>query len=198
MGARAKANPGLTRSAAAGAVLSNVATAIQLAVLLEIISPATLAVLWVPLLSTGLAAAVYGGFLTLKGVSRDAPAADRSDAAFSVSTTLFLAAILSAALMCAAALRAWLGQSGVMIAAGVAGIADVHAAALVAGSQVAMGKLSVDQGVWAVLLGFTANCITKTIVAATSGTREFAAQVVPGILFLTLVAWVSATSRLQF
>ena len=198
MGARAKANPDLTRPAAAGAVLSNVATAIQLAILLEIVSPATLAVLWLPLLSAGLAAAAYGGVLTLKGVSRDAPVADRSDAAFSVSTTLFLAAILSAALAGAAALRAWLGQSGVMIAAGVAGIADVHAAALAAGSQVATGNLSAGQGEWAVLLGFTANIITKIIVAATSGTREFAVQVVPGILFFTLAAWVSAASRLQF
>lgn len=198
MGARAKANPDLTRPAAAGAVLSNVATAIQLAILLEIVSPATLAVLWLPLLSAGLAAAAYGGVLTLKGVSRDAPVADRSDAAFSVSTTLFLATILSAALAGAAALRAWLGQSGVMIAAGVAGIADVHAAALAAGSQVATGNLSAGQGEWAVLLGFTANIITKIIVAATSGTREFAVQVVPGILFFTLAAWVSAASRLQF
>ena len=54
------------------------------------------------------------------------------------------------------------------------------------------------QGAWAVLLGFTANNITKIIVAATSGTREFAVQVVPGILFFTLAAWVSAASRLQF
>jgi uncharacterized membrane protein (DUF4010 family) len=199
MGARAVANPDIVGPAAAGAVLSNVATAIQLAVLLAVISPATLAALWIPLLCAGLTASVYAGFFTLKGVARDAPAIVREDAAFSVKTTLVLAAILSVVLIAAAALRAWLGQSGVLIAAAVAGLADVHAAAIAAGSQVTNGNLSADQAVWAILLGFTSNSITKIILAATAGTREFASRVVPGIVFFTLAAWVSATiGRLQF
>jgi len=199
MGARAVANPDIVGPAAAGAVLSNVATAIQLAVLLAVISPVTLAALWIPLLCAGLTASVYAGFFTLKGVARDAPAIVQEDAAFSVKTTLVLAAILSVVLIAAAALRAWLGQSGVLIAAAVAGLADVHAAAIAAGSQVTNGNLSADQAVWAILLGFTSNSITKIILAATAGTREFAARVVPGILFFTLAAWVSATiGRLQF
>jgi uncharacterized membrane protein (DUF4010 family) len=199
MGARASANPDMVGPAAAGAVLSNVATAIQLAALLEIISPPALATLWFPLLSAGLAAAVYGGVLTLKGVSSNKAGTDHDGAAFSVSTTLLLAAILSAVLVGAAALSAWLGQSGVFIATAAAGVADVHAAAFAAGSQVAKGNLSADQGVWAVLLGITSNSITKIILAATAGTREFAAQVVPGILFFTVAAWGSATlGRLQF
>jgi uncharacterized membrane protein (DUF4010 family) len=152
-----------------------------------------------PLLCAGLTAFVYGGFFTLKGVARDAPAIVREEAAFSVKTTLVLAAILSVVLVGAAALGAWLGQSGVFIAAAVAGLADVHAAAFAAGSQVASGNLSADRAVWAVLLGFTSNSVTKIILAATAGTREFAARVVPGILFFTLAAWVGGTiGRLQF
>jgi uncharacterized membrane protein (DUF4010 family) len=193
MGARAGTNPDLVGPAAAGAVLSNVATAVQLAILLEVISPGTLAALWIPLLCAGLAAAVYGGLFTLKGIRRDLPAVDREDVAFSVRTTLVLAAILSIVLLGAAAFRAWFGQSGAFIASAVAGLADVHAAAFAAGSQAATANLSAEQAAWAVLAGLTTNGVTKIIVACASGTQAFTARVVPGLLFFTLAAWMGAT-----
>ena len=69
MGARVAENPVLLRPAVAGAVLSTVATVVQITILVAAASSPTLSVPWQPLLLAGIAAAAYGLVFTLSAVT---------------------------------------------------------------------------------------------------------------------------------
>src|SRR5215212_2589384 len=65
MGTRVTHEPELMKPAVAGAVLSSVATVVQLAILIAATNMATLQALWPPLVFSGAAAVLYGGAFTL-------------------------------------------------------------------------------------------------------------------------------------
>ena len=68
MGERAAHEPGLARPAVAGAVLSNVATIIEMGVVLVAISRPVAAPMRIPLFAAGAVAIVYGAVLVLMSV----------------------------------------------------------------------------------------------------------------------------------
>jgi len=70
MAGHAAKTPSVCRSAVAGAVLSTVATIVQLVVVLAATSPATLAAFWIPLAAGGAAALAYGGLFTLSALKQ--------------------------------------------------------------------------------------------------------------------------------
>jgi uncharacterized membrane protein (DUF4010 family) len=68
MGARARKDPLLSRPAAAGAVLSTVASIVQLAVVLAATSWPAFSVLKISLVGAGLAAIIYGALFTFRNI----------------------------------------------------------------------------------------------------------------------------------
>ncbi|MBM3650194.1 MAG: MgtC/SapB family protein [Alphaproteobacteria bacterium] len=192
MGSRAARETELLRPAVAGAVLSSVATVVQLAILLAATSPAALRTLWPALALSGAAAAIYGGIFTLRAIERPISGADVEGHAFSLTAALSFAAILAVVLLAAAAAQDWLGEAGVLLAAGLAGFADAHSAAVSAASLVADGRLQPAQSTVPILTALTTNTLTKTIFAVTAGGRVFAAYVVPGLLLIAAAAWIGA------
>ena len=68
MGARARKDPVVSRPAVAGAVLSTVATVIQLAVVLAATSWPAFSVLKISLVGAGLAAIIYGALFTFRNI----------------------------------------------------------------------------------------------------------------------------------
>ena len=141
MGERAKETPSLMGAAVAGAVLSSLATILQLAMLLAAIHPPTLHALMWPLIFGGVSIAIYGLVVTLKSFHKNGTEITKPTQTFSVKTALMLAAAIAAALVASAALKAWFGQAGLIVASGVAGIADAHAATISVASLSAAGKL---------------------------------------------------------
>ena len=192
MANRVKQAPDLLRPAAAGAVLSTVATVIELALLLAATSMAALAALAVPLACAGVAAILYGGLFTLWALKREGSDDGKPGRAFSPVTALALAATLAVILVASAALQAWLGEAGIVIAAGVAGFADAHSAAVSAASLVTAQKMTAAQAVYPVLAALTTNTATKVVLAFTGGSRAFALAVVPGLLLVVAAAWAGA------
>jgi uncharacterized membrane protein (DUF4010 family) len=189
MAARVKETPDLLRPAAAGAILSTVATVVELALLLAATSMAALAAVAVPLVCAGVAAVLYGGLFTLWALKHTSSQGGKPGRAFSPLTALALAAALAVVLVASAALQAWLGEAGIVIAAGVAGFADAHSAAVSAASLVATQKMSAAQAVLPVLAAFTTNTVTKIVLAVTGGSRAFALCVVPGLVLVVAAAW---------
>ena len=84
MGARAAQDPNLLWGAVAGAVLSTVATIIQMTVVLEATNQATLSALWLPLACAGVTAAAYGVLFTLIALRQKAPDAINLGQPFSI------------------------------------------------------------------------------------------------------------------
>jgi uncharacterized membrane protein (DUF4010 family) len=192
MGERATATPALTRSAVAGAVLSTVATVLEMAAVLAATSQATLQALRVPLVTCGAVAIAYGVALTLLSLQQKTPESAIKGRAFRLRTALFFASLTAAMLLVTAALRVRIGTTGVLIAAAVAGFADTHSAAVSVASLVAGNKLPAREAVVPILAAMTSNTVSKAIFAFTSGSRRYAWQVVPGLLLVIAVAWLSA------
>jgi uncharacterized membrane protein (DUF4010 family) len=193
MGARAAKDPKVMTSAVAGAVLSTVATVIQMAVVVGATSPAALQALAAPLIGAGLAAVGYGAIFTIAALRTPPPPDEKSsDSAFSLAGVLIFALTLSVVLLASAALRANFGEAGAILAAGVAGFVDTHAPAISIASLAAAGRMTPPEVVLPILAGFTTNTITKIVVAATSGGRAFALRVAPGVVLVAAAAWAGA------
>jgi uncharacterized membrane protein (DUF4010 family) len=189
MGRRAEEEPELLRPAIAGATLSSIATVVQLAILIGVTSPATLAACWPPLLCAGVAACLLGGGYTLWALRRTAQEHAAAGEAFSLRTALVFALILSVVLLAAAAAQHWMGETGVVIAAAVSGLADTHSAGVSVASLVADGRIEPSRAVVPVLAAFSANTLTKSAFAIGAGSRSFALNVVPGLVLMALAAW---------
>jgi uncharacterized membrane protein (DUF4010 family) len=192
MGARAAKEPGLSRAAVAGAVLSTIATVVEMAIMLAATNRPTLSALAIPLIASGIVAVIYGVLFTLRTFKSEVPATYQRGRPFSLRTALAFAVTIAAVLFISAALNAWFGSRGVIAAAAMAGFADAHSVAVSVASLVASGKLSVEDAVIPVLAGLTTNTLTKIALTISSGGRRFALQVIPGLILFILAAWLGA------
>lgn len=192
MGSCARRNPLLLRPAASGAVLSTVATVVQLALILAATSFDTLRALALPLLAAGCAAVGCGLLFTLRTASLDEAPAAQSDhgRAFSLGTALLFALLVSGVALLSAALVDWFGREGLLAGAVLTGFADAHSTAAAAASLAVNGTVSTPDAALAVLFGLTANSVSKTVVAFASGGVRYAWQVVPGLALTVAAAWL--------
>ena len=192
MGARSQEDRQFLEPAVAGAVLSTIASLVLVAIVVALTDFGTATALAMPLgfaLGTSVAYGLYFALPLRSTVDRQ-PTVDSE--AISLRAALAMAAVLTLALLLAAALRSWLGERGVLLGAAIAGLVDVHATAISATSQVAAGETTASTATFAVLAGLTANTLTKTVLAATTGTSAFAKRVIPGLILVLLAAWFGA------
>lgn len=190
MASRAVREPSAARPAAAAAVLSTVATVVQLSAVLAVTSPAVLAVLWPALLGAGVAATVWGAVFTYLGLRAPPPAMETVQGrVFSVPSALGFATIVAVMLVVAAGVSRWAGDAGLIVACALAGFADTHAAAVSAASLVREGRIEATAAVLPVLAAFTTNALMKSVLAVVNGDRRFILQVVPGIALTVAGAW---------
>ena len=192
LGGRTKKTPELLRPAVAGAVLSTVATIVQMVIVLTATSTATLSRLLVPLICAGAAAVLYGAIfmaLALRQKIEDQVPAGR---AFSLSASLIFAILLATIMMGSAALRDLYGEAGVIAASALAGFADTHAAAISVASLVVADKMTVSDVTMPILAALSTNTASKIIVAIATGGRPFAIRVVPGLVIVALAGWAAA------
>ncbi|CAN5909945.1 DUF4010 domain-containing protein [soil metagenome] len=192
MGSRARSEPDLMMPAVAGAVLSSIATIVQLAILVAVTSLETLQILWPALALSGAAATLYGGIFTIWALKHKTESHRTAGHAFSLTTALGFAAILAAVLLAAAAAQAAFGETGVLVASALAGFADTHSAAVSVASLVAEDKLTAAHSIIPILAALTTNTLTKMVFAATTGGRTFALYVIPGLILSAVAAWVGA------
>ncbi|MDP1832741.1 MAG: MgtC/SapB family protein [Geothrix sp.] len=103
---------------------------------------------------------------------------------------------LATVLLVSAAARAWFGDRGLLIAAGLSGLADVDPITLAVSSQVRGAGLSAFTAVLAIILAVGANTLVKAGLAWISGGRAFGrplAGMLGGSLAVALlVAWIQS------
>ncbi len=192
MGARAAKDRDLLGAAVAGAVLSTVATFVQLALLIGATDTDTLMALSVPIACGGGAAILYGGVFTALALRHKVEHRDSPGRAFSVRSALLFAALLSAILVASAALDDWFGNAGLLAATSLAGLADTHSAAVSVASLVASSKLDANAAIVPILAAVTTNTLTKMVFAVTAGGTAFAVRVIPGLILVLAAAWAGA------
>jgi len=196
MGTRAAGAKTQADGAIAGAVLSSLATMVQLAVVVTAVQPALLDPLRWPLILGGVAACAYSLLFFPRGASAAAPPAaghpEQQDLgrAFDLKTALAFAAIVGIVLVVSAGLSAWLGERGTLLAAAATGLVDAHATAASVASLVAAGKLSLDAALWPILVGLSTNALMKAVVAFNAGGAAYAARIVPGLVLMIAAVWL--------
>lgn len=192
MGKRARDEPSLLVPAAAGGVLSSIATLIQMALVMGLLHPQLLwAVAWPLAVGTGVAT-VHGLWLYRKALELPTPQALPSGGhAFDLKTALGLPLLLALVMLTSAALNAWLGESGLLVLAGISGLVDAHATTASSATLLAAGKIEMAQAMLLCWVGFTSNALTKAVLAWRAGGRAFAQIVIPGQVLVVLSIWLT-------
>ena len=187
MGDRARAAPQWLAQCAAAALFSNVATMLMLAAVIGALSPPLLRQLTWPLMFAGgtavIVAASTRGRRTAGAVD-DRPVA--SGRPFEPRQALVFAAIVGAILLFSSAVHGWLGDAGVAIAAGVSGLADLHAAAASVAQLVEGDALAAPAAGLPVFVALVANSCSKLLMAWLRGGRAFLLRVLPGVVLIVL------------
>jgi uncharacterized membrane protein (DUF4010 family) len=190
MGVRAKETPDILDEAVAGAMLSSLATILQLTLLLAVVHPATLKILAIPLAFGGVSIVIYGLVVAIKTFHKDKTENSKISKSFSVKHALMLAAVIAVILIISAALNKWFGQAGLVIASGIAGLADVHAPTIAIATLAATGKLAVENTAMPILVAFTANSASKAVMSVISGSSAYYQKVILGLIVQVSATWL--------
>ena len=189
MGSRARKDPTIRRPAVAAAVLSTLATVIQMVVVVGATDAGALKEIAPAMLAAGLAAFGYGLVFGIRAFNSDIDAHMATGRAFEPKTAIIFAATVGVILFVSAILNEWLGAAGVTLSTAAAGFADTHSAAISVASLVASGNLDARDAALPILLGFTTNSLTKAVLAWTSGGKRFAFEIWPGLALVLVAAW---------
>lgn len=190
MGARSRGQPDALRATIAAALLSTVATMLQMAAVVGTVSSTLLRELVGPLAFGAVAALIAAG-IALLGAR---PASDDSEVnygrAFELRTALLLAVTITAITFASAAASELAGDSGVQIAAVLGGLADTHAAAVGVASVFVGGSLGASAATLAVLGAVSSNTVSKIVFAYIGGGPRYALPVGAGLLVVLGAAWL--------
>lgn len=189
MGARARAQPGLALACASGAVMSTCASWLQAEVMLLAMAPqAAAAVLPVAVLGAGVSGAI-GTWLAWRSrhVEAGAPSAP-ARGPLRLREALVLTLVLSAVTVSVSWARDQFGASGLYGAVALAAFADVHAPIVSLAGLQSAGSISPAQVLFALLLAFGCNGVTRGVAAVTAGGWGFARWVWPALALPLLLS----------
>jgi len=192
MGRRSREDPDQLGGALAGAALSSVATALQLALVLAATDRATLSRFAAPLAAmagVAILAGAYFGRRHLVEAVFDAPAGR----AFDPRQALLFALVLATMLLAISVLGRLFGTGGLLAAAVLGGFLDTHSAAASIGSLASRGAVPEDAAATALALAISANAATKLGVAATAG-RDFVLRLAPSLVAMIAALWLALLS----
>lgn len=194
MGSWVRASPACLNAGVAAALLSSAATFAQMCAVIEMTDHLAFRAALAPLSSAGVMALITGGFYTLHSWREPATEVPRMSQTFSLMLAFGFATVLSTMLIGVAALRAWFGEAGINSAAAIAGVMDVHAAAIAIASQVANGQIAASQSVTPILIACSTSTAAKIFLSTAAGTRQFSMRVIPGLMLIVCAAWVASSA----
>ncbi|WP_028220903.1 MgtC/SapB family protein [Paraburkholderia oxyphila] len=189
MGRRAVQTPADCPQLAAAAVLSSVATPVQLALVVSVVYEPLLHRLAPALAAGALAALVYGLFVAWRAARKPMQEELVVGRAVDLKAALLLAATLMVLMLMGTLLARWLGQTGLLIAAGLGGLVDTHSAAASIAALAAQSLLAESDAAVPIIVALTANSIMKCFVAVAFGKRAFALTLIPGQALILACVW---------
>ena len=181
LGLAVRERPKDVRLLAGGGLLSCVSTQMQLLLVAAAVQPAWLAWLWAPALGAGALALLGGGWM-VRGAPVEPAGAQRvpdEDRMFSLWGAAGVAALLSGIQVAVHAMERWLGDTGLLLGATLAALADLHAslaAVFAAGPPQADGA-----AVWAVMLAVAVHAGSKSVTAGLTGGWRYLLALAPGL-----------------
>lgn len=187
LGSRARTHASLSLPAASAALLANLASLLLFSAVLGAASPGLLASMSWPLSAAGASLLLIAAF-GLRRSRHDAPAEAAPGGAFKLSHALFIAGVIAAVLLLAAWLGDLFGEVGVLTAAVLVALAEVHAAAASIAQLHASGGLGSGTSHWGVIAVLAASALSKSVIAFISGGRRYGTLVASGLLLMVAAA----------
>jgi uncharacterized membrane protein (DUF4010 family) len=191
MGALAKDQPQLADRAALGGVLSNIATLVQLVVLLELLAPKVLVLFIQPLcfgfigmLAYALCVLFFAKSTTTSSVG------DKEGVDFDWQSLLTITALVCFVSYSSAALNAAYGESGLWVGAALSGLVDAHAIVPTVASLQNQSQLLLQDSLMPLLIALSANSLTKCLIAFNSGGLDYAKRISAGVWITTFSVWI--------
>jgi len=196
LGGVASRTPALLRAAAAGAVLSCIATAVQVLLVLAVVRPELLREWWLPALAMAAVNAVYVVAVLRRGPRETIESGERLlGRALQPTQALIFSVTVTAVLWGAAWLDERYGALGAVWGIALSGFADAHSATASAGTLAAQGHLNSATAVLAIVLALGTNALSKLVVAGFTGGRRYLARVAPAVILslaaAALVLWLA-------
>ncbi len=172
--ARAAHDPERFTWAVAGAQSASVATYVEIVVAVFVVSTRLAVRLLVPSLAAALTLALVIVVGTRRERGRRGPGETATTGrVFALAPTLGLAVLLTSALLLGRWLSSSVGAGGVVASLGVMGFADAHGGSVAAALLFAHGSIGHSVALWTIVVAFSANAVTKIVLATTVGGRRF-------------------------
>jgi uncharacterized membrane protein (DUF4010 family) len=188
MGKRAQQDHKVLQAAVAGAALSNVATVVQLALVLAVSDAPLLGQLSWVLIVMGVTMAGYGALMLIatKGKAAPPPPTGR---AFRVRTAMLFAGAFVLVMLLVAWLQRSFGPTWALAGVVIGGFADAHSTTASVGSLAAQQQMPLDLAIIAIGLVITTNTLSKLGFAWAGGSAYFW-RLAPGLLLLIASFWI--------
>jgi uncharacterized membrane protein (DUF4010 family) len=161
MGAWVRGNPASLAAGTAAAILSTVATYVQMAIVIGVTDHRAFLATIGPVGGAALVALASGGWFAAQAWRETPAEPPKFSRAFNLVMALVFAAMLALMLMAFAALRSWFGETGLVTAAAISGVLDVHAAVIAVATQVADGTIAPAQSVVPILTACSTSALAK-------------------------------------
>lgn len=187
MGHRGRTDPRMVAPAAAAALLANIASLLLFGAVIGAASPDLLYALKWPLLGGVLGlAAVVAACLWRADWLEESGADAHTAPAFKLSHALALAGLIASVSLVSAWLRQLYGDTGVVVAAVVVALAEIHAAAASIAQVNAAGGMGPHVAAWGLAGALAASVVAKTVLALFSGGVRYGLLVLAGLTGMLL------------
>ncbi|MDX2220848.1 MAG: DUF4010 domain-containing protein [Burkholderiales bacterium] len=193
MGHHSRMHPARLPACASGALLSNVATMAQLAVLAAMVNPALLRELAWPLVGGAAGASLAALVRWQRDHETVTEQSGPRPAAFQPLHAIGFAALMTGVTALVSWLQGSVGNTAATVSVALAGFADAHAAGTAAFNLTAGSPGAAAQGLDVALLmmlGVTTNTVSKAIAATVAGGPVFLGKLVPGLVLLLAGGWL--------
>jgi uncharacterized membrane protein (DUF4010 family) len=188
LGTRARTDPRLRSACVSGALFSSVATVILLAIVVGAVYAPALTIVG-PSLLAALIAALGAAGVSLRMQREHADAHRSAGRPFSLPHALGFAAILAGVTAAMGFVNAHYGHAAAGVAAGIAGLFDVHAAAASTLSLAATAAVSPEAVLIPILIAFSTNTGSKLVGAFVAGGPRYGLPVAGGLCSIAAAAW---------
>ena len=193
-----KNDSGLLNFASIGAVLSNVATLVQVLILTHLLEKELFEVLMLPaflgILMLFLSAAVIYA-LGRRDIRSESMVTNYP---FNWASTFYLALLLLFVTVISTGLNKTFGSSALLVGAVFSGIADAHAIIAGVANMLKTQNIEILDAKLAVLLAFSSNSLFKVFLAYHSGGYEFAKKIAFAIVLCNIGIWSGVVFFFKF
>jgi uncharacterized membrane protein (DUF4010 family) len=186
----AKQEPALLQGAAAAASASNIATFIQMSILISLINSQLFLLLLLPLTAGAMVATMTSLLIYRKAHGANINNVDEVSLLSTIKRSVLIVLMLSIMLVMIAYAKERLGHQGVNVAAFLSGLVDGHASAISISELASLGIMPITSACVPVLIGLSSNAIMRTLFSILSKSRSFTLQVGGSLLLSVLVTWM--------